>query len=729
MKRISSLLTAVAIAATSLVAASSPANANPQACALATQFDYGTGASNDPWEINSIGELHYLIQLGSAASSGKHFKIMQDLNMAGCQLTPSAQSFQGTVNGGSSKLSNFVVTAADAGLFRRASGAYIYNLNIDSAQVTGTDFAGAVVGSGINGTRLSNIKVENSTIVTTGSGRVGGIAGTLWTGNRGTLDRLRVNNSIVRGNFRVGGIAGAISGWERVENAVVLGSTISNYSAGGIPILGGLFGIVEYAGDAPASGQSRYYTIDRSAFRGTIDLSAGAPILTYAAGLVGRFRDATASVENSYAKFDLLAQGDTFAYGLFDTQSQASTVTNTYVSARFLSGSVQIAATPLGANLTSATASFYDTTAHSNWTTTAFGVGKTSTELQTQSTFSSYSMTANASAVAAATATEPWFFSPAFGGGGAYLTYEYQFSSMVPCVVGRYSHNGVDDCRPAPMGHYVAFTGSFAPVPCDAGTFSGSSGANSCQPAPAGSYVPIPRQFQAIQCPVGTYQPNPGQASCIVATAGSFVANPGATSQQACPAGTTSQPQASLCTPVVSYSGPSVSTPGSTVRAGSTLNLLGSGLDTVTSASIDGIPVEIVAKTSTSITLRIPTVSNGPKDLVLTSASGNLTVQGALTVVGGDELTTQQFRVSIKRVANRARIVATDLVGLGKVEIRVNGRVIAWVNAIDGSDPKLRQSPNLSSPYLVRTPQMSKGKNVIEVVVAGERVKRVVYTR
>lgn len=61
------------------------------------------------------------------------------------------------------------------------------------------------------------------------------------------------------------------------------------------------------------------------------------------------------------------------------------------------------------------------------------------------------------------------------------------------------------------------------------------------------------------------------------------------------------------------------------------------------------------------------------------------------------------------------KVFAKDIVGAGKVQIFVNGKEIAWINAVDANDLKL------FGEYLVRTIELKSGKNAIEVFVNGVR--------
>jgi hypothetical protein len=66
-------------------------------------------------------------------------------------------------------------------------------------------------------------------------------------------------------------------------------------------------------------------------------------------------------------------------------------------------------------------------------------------------------------------------------------------------------------------------------------------------------------------------------------------------------------------------------------------------------------------------------------------------------------------------VDDSVKVWVFDVVDAGKVQIFVNGKEIAWVNATDSNDSKLFNG------YLVRTVELAEGKNVIEVFVDGER--------
>lgn len=81
-----------------------------------------------------------------------------------------------------------------------------------------------------------------------------------------------------------------------------------------------------------------------------------------------------------------------------------------------------------------------------------------------------------------------------------------------------------------------------------------------------------------------------------------------------------------------------------------------------------------------------------------------------------------------KKISNtEVKVYAKDIVGIGKVQFWVNGREIAWVRAETRDDPKLRIQN--SAPYLVRTVELSPGKNRIEIRLNGTRAWFATYSR
>jgi hypothetical protein len=117
-------------------------------------------------------------------------------------------------------------------------------------------------------------------------------------------------------------------------------------------------------------------------------------------------------------------------------------------------------------------------------------------------------------------------------------------------------------------------------------------------------------------------------------------------------------------------------------------------------------------------------------------------------IVSGSSLLTGPVRVALPIAVTQAvdmgfsvwtkkfgsaqgKMYAKNPGGAGKVSFRLNGKEIAWVRAVDGTDPKLRRvedGPMAGVSYLVRTVNFVKGKNALEIFVDGKRVWRAAYT-
>lgn len=177
------------------------------------------------------------------------------------------------------------------------------------------------------------------------------------------------------------------------------------------------------------------------------------------------------------------------------------------------------------------------------------------------------------------------------------------------------------------------------------------------------------------------------------------------------------------------YTGPVLQTPGpvAPVAQGSKLVIPGSNLSGVTKVEIGGLEAKVVVNSAGELEVVIPTgLAAGIYDLVVTSSSGKLTVQDGIRISAGasQSAADSDVRPSAKKneTEEHVKVRIFDIIGAGKVQILVNGKEIAWVNAKDASDSKLFDG------YLVRTVKLAAGKNVIEVYVNGVRTQRWAYS-
>jgi hypothetical protein len=169
--------------------------------------------------------------------------------------------------------------------------------------------------------------------------------------------------------------------------------------------------------------------------------------------------------------------------------------------------------------------------------------------------------------------------------------------------------------------------------------------------------------------------------------------------------------------------------PQSVSTFGGEVSYRGSNLASVKDLIVDGISMEITNLTDGSLTVQIKPLAPGNYSIQLQSDSGTVTVQDALIVTIEIQEYVGPGTFVTKRISDtEIKIYAKDIVSLGKVQFFVNGREIAWVRALDESDPKLRVVVRDGDElyYLVRTVVLDKRLR-IEIKVDGQRAKFATY--
>lgn len=192
-------------------------------------------------------------------------------------------------------------------------------------------------------------------------------------------------------------------------------------------------------------------------------------------------------------------------------------------------------------------------------------------------------------------------------------------------------------------------------------------------------------------------------------------------------------------TPVFSapapYAGPIITDlSDSTVSAGDELRLSGQRLNNVVGITIDGFVAEISSQTNTSLTILIPAgMEPGMKSLDIASSFGTVMMEDMLRLLEpsanepevANSTATKGWTKQI--TDSQVKVYAKDIIGAGKVQFMLNDEEIAWVKADSERDSKLRVVNG--DNYLVRTVNLIEGqKNVIEVYLNGERIRRSAYT-
>lgn len=152
---------------------------------------------------------------------------------------------------------------------------------------------------------------------------------------------------------------------------------------------------------------------------------------------------------------------------------------------------------------------------------------------------------------------------------------------------------------------------------------------------------------------------------------------------------------------------------------GTLFGLVGSNLDNVTKVVIGGIEVVLVDVADHELSIEgLDALQPGNYDIELYGPFGRLVVQGLFridAVDAGPVGSTKLLEDGLLKV--RVFNAASG----EKIQIFHNGREIAWVRTIDEGDPRLHNG------YLVRTVNLRPGKNVFEIYVDGERIRRNAY--
>jgi hypothetical protein len=192
------------------------------------------------------------------------------------------------------------------------------------------------------------------------------------------------------------------------------------------------------------------------------------------------------------------------------------------------------------------------------------------------------------------------------------------------------------------------------------------------------------------------------------------------------------------------YIGPLVDRFSSTtVQAGQRVTAFGRNLATVSRAFVGGVEVGLMRVSSGELVLVLPGhVPAGVQSLVLESSFGRLTIQDAFTIrIGTASSSSPRFftKAQLGPVSGfdslpsvfEVKIYARDIVGAGKVQFLVNGREVAWVRAANSSETKLNVAAAGTPDGMVRSisvASLTRGRNVLEVYLNGERVARRIFT-
>jgi hypothetical protein len=190
---------------------------------------------------------------------------------------------------------------------------------------------------------------------------------------------------------------------------------------------------------------------------------------------------------------------------------------------------------------------------------------------------------------------------------------------------------------------------------------------------------------------------------------------------------------------VLAINAPASVTPGSTLIVKATLvdeygNTVSAGVGQTVTVAYDGPGLPLTSPAAF--------VAGALQFGVLLGANDSGTATITVSVYEGDDKISVQKTIVIGTAGNvgavatwtsnqndgTVKMYAKNIVGAGKVQFMVNGEEIAWVRAANTSDSKLRLAGAEGAAYLVRTVDLVEGqKNVLEVYLDGDRIKRAAY--
>ena len=221
----------------------------------------GAGTSGDPYVIADCCQLQ-----GIADSNGEYYVLGNDIE---CAATAGWNGGDGFIpigghggliyNGGGLDGQGYAINdlfmddAVYTGLFARAAGVTIENLNLVNADVNGTFIVGGVVGNAYNGTSLTDVTAENSSVSGTSS-NVGGLVGSAGTGV--SFEDCSYTGD-VSGTAVVGGLVGVATNTAGITNCHTDADiTATSHS------VGGLVGNFGGAGSSPISESCAFGDVD-----------------------------------------------------------------------------------------------------------------------------------------------------------------------------------------------------------------------------------------------------------------------------------------------------------------------------------------------------------------------------------------------------------------------------------------------------------------------------------
>lgn len=212
-------------------------------------------SETSPILIRTAAQLAYLAQKVNAGErfSGKFFKLMDDINLAGYSWTPigvgnlaESSHFSGDFDGDGHEIMGLKVDNQRSpflGLFGTISGATVKNLKISSAEISSQGDYGAILCGIASGSTISGCTVSGN--VKNIERYAGGVVGQLI--GKSVMENCTAEVKL-NGRMHVGGLCGFIYESNILECTVMAGSTMGVSVDGNTteyPCVGGLVGFIQ----------------------------------------------------------------------------------------------------------------------------------------------------------------------------------------------------------------------------------------------------------------------------------------------------------------------------------------------------------------------------------------------------------------------------------------------------------------------------------------------------
>jgi hypothetical protein len=328
-------------------------------------FNGGCGTETKPFQIATATQLDSVRHVRD-----KYFIQTADIDLdvspfnSGEGWLPIENYFEGNYNGNGFQILNLFINRSNTnlvGLFSRiSSNATLKNMKVDSAHITGRNYTGILAGQ-ITNSDITNVNVSGSVV---GNYDTGGLSG---YSSRADIDSSSSNVNITMPGFRGGGLIGRTT----------YGNVTNSHSSGSISGRGEVGGLI---------GTGSSTNISQSYSESEVLVNNG----VYAGGFIGYGNRTT--ISNSYATGSVTTNNNYVAG--FAGRTYYATVSNSYSTGKITGGS----STALGfislRQYTTVTNSFWDVEASTKSRSNG-GVGLTTSQVKTQSSFSSWDFSTN----------------------------------------------------------------------------------------------------------------------------------------------------------------------------------------------------------------------------------------------------------------------------------------------------------------------------------------------